>query len=128
MKINKLGLDIHGVCDADPQTYIAMADTFIRAGGEVHIITGQKDTPELRDKVKKLGIPFTHFFSITSYHESIGTPIRYDERGRPWMDIELWDRTKADYCKREGIGMHVDDSPVYGKYFDSNIKYILVKK
>jgi hypothetical protein len=29
----------------------------------------------------------------------------------------LWDKTKADYCKQVGITLHIDDSPVYGKYF-----------
>jgi hypothetical protein len=87
MLANKLGLDIHGVCDANPPMFSKLAEMIIAAGGEVHIITGQKDTPDLRERVKKLGIPFTHFFSITSYHESIKTPITYDERGHPWMDI-----------------------------------------
>jgi len=127
-KIKKLGLDIHGVCDADPQTYANMADSIIKMGGEVHIISGQKDTPELREKIKNLKIPYTHFFSITTYHESIGTPIRYDEKNHPWMDAEMWDRTKADYCEREGIDMHIDDSPVYGKYFKKSTTYVLVSK
>jgi hypothetical protein len=125
--IDKLGLDIHGVCDADPKAFSRLAKLYLAVKGEVHIITGQKDSPELRDKIRNLGIPFTHFFSITSYHESIGTTIRYDERGRPWMDEEIWNRTKGQYCQRMGITIHIDDSPVYRKYF-SGTTYLFYEK
>ncbi len=36
----KLGLDIHGVVDAMPDFFSFLTDSFIKNGGEVHIITG----------------------------------------------------------------------------------------
>lgn len=51
------------------------------------------------------------------YHEKLGTKINYDKNGDPWIDPELWDKTKAEYCQREKITLHIDDSPVYGKHF-----------
>jgi hypothetical protein len=122
-----LGLDVHGVIDADPDLFSKLSQDFTSHGHEIHIITGQKDTPQLHENIKKLGIVYTHFFSITSYHESIGTPIKYDEKGHPWMDNEIWNRSKGEYCKRMGITLHIDDSPLYGQYFSGTI-YLLYKK
>jgi hypothetical protein len=126
MEVNmlKIGIDIHGVIDSDPEFFSQLSKMIVNSGGQIHVITGQKDTPELREKMQQLGISFTHFFSITTHHETIGTKIWYDEKNRPWMDAEIWNRTKAEYCQRNGITMHIDDSPIYGQYFTGTI-YLL---
>mgnify|MGYP000751541977 CR=1 FL=1 len=36
----KLGLDIHGVVDAMPEFFSFLTDSFVKNGGEVHLITG----------------------------------------------------------------------------------------
>ena len=123
----KLGLDIHGVIDANPGFFAEMSRMLVSVGQEVHILTGQKDDPGLRARIAGYGVQFTHFFSITSYHESHGTKIWYDGKGRPWMDAEIWNRTKAEYCLRNSITLHIDDSPIYGQYFTGTI-YLLYKK
>jgi 8-oxo-dGTP diphosphatase len=35
------------------------------------------------------------------------------------MDNKVWNRAKAEYCKKNGIQLHIDDSDVYGKYFET---------
>lgn len=114
----KLGLDYHGVLDTAPEFFRELSFLTISAGGEVHILTGCMDTPQLREEIEKLQVPFTKLFSIPTYHLSIGTKVWEDDRG-PWMDEETWCRTKGEYCKREGIVIHIDDSPRYGQYFTS---------
>jgi len=125
MKKIKLGLDIHGVIDAHPEVFAAISQAICSAGHEVHIITGPYDTPELRQTLENNGIVFTHLFSLASYHEEIGTPIRHDAKGRPWLDDELWERTKGDYCIREKIDMHFDDSTTYSDHFTTPYGLIL---
>jgi hypothetical protein len=47
--------------------------------------------------------------------------------GMPWADSTLWDPAKAEMCAIEGIDVIIDDSPIYGKYFDAiNTIYVQV--
>jgi hypothetical protein len=110
----KIGLDIHGVIDKHWDLYSAIAKAMMSDGNEVHIITGA----HYRDVVGEIiGFPRTHFYSIADHHEGIGTEIRYDERGRPWIDEYLWNKSKAEYCALHDINLMIDDTPVYGDYF-----------
>ncbi len=121
----KFGFDIHGVLDTHPEVYAAMTKALVAAGHEVHVITGAVWTQEEDDKLKGFGIEWTHFFSITTYHEELGDVEVEWVDGKPYMDADAWNRTKADYCKEHNIAWLIDDSPVYGKYFaDENI-YVL---
>lgn len=113
----KIGLDMHGVLDDAAAFFALITPLLIAAGHEVHIITGSEDRPELREKLQSLGIQYTHLFSIVSYHKSIGTEVWYKGKNDPWMDKDVWDKTKALYCAREGIDIHLDDSAEYGKHF-----------
>ena len=122
----KLGLDIHGVIDKYPEAFAAVSKAMVAAGHEVHIITGPYDSPELRADLERFGIVFTHFFSMAGYHQDIGTPIRHDERGRPWLDDELWNKTKGEYCEQVGIDLHIDDSDDYWRHFRT--PYVQMKK
>lgn len=120
----KLGLDIHGVIDHKPKVWSAITHALVAAGHEVHIITGQELSTKLTDFLAAMDIKYTHLFSITTYHKEQGTEIRYKDSDNPFIDYDLWDKTKADYCKRMGIDLHVDDSDVYHKYFLSSTAYL----
>jgi len=116
----KFGLDFHGVIDKNPKLYSALSKALVAAGHEVHIITGSHRSPELLTKIKEeFGVEFTHFFSIADYHKSIGTAMRYDDKGTPWMKEETWNNTKHEYCYREHIDLHFDDSERYLNMFQT---------
>ena len=105
----KLGIDIHGVIDQNP-----IFEQLARSGlFEVHIVTGIKE--ELDDVVD---FPYDKWFSIHQECENRGVAIQYDDKSRPWVDPEIWDRMKAEYCEKEGIHIMIDDSPSYGQYFE----------
>ncbi len=112
----KIGLDYHGVIDVEPAFFSFLTTNLINRGNEIHIITGHEETEEFTENLKKLDIKWTHFFSITSYHKTIGTKIEYRNE-TPWMDRELWDRSKAEYCQTQMLDFLIDDSPIYAKYF-----------
>jgi hypothetical protein len=114
----KLGFDLHGVIDAKSDSFRILFRDLIRQGWEIHILTGATWTKE-RKTLKRLKIPFTHFFSIIDYHSEIGTPIVWDKKGNPHMDDYLWSRTKGEYCKIHKITMHFDDSDTYGFFFQT---------
>ncbi len=121
--MKKVALDIHGTIDSDPEFFSWLTKRMKGFGFEIHITTGVKVTKELVVKLLRFGIEFDHIFSIIDYHEKIGTKVTYDERG-PWISEEDWDRTKGDYCERNEIDLTIDDSPNYGKHFETG-RYLL---
>jgi len=113
----KLGLDIHGVIDANPNLFSIISNLLVSNDHEVHIITGKEISDDLVNKLLQFKIKYTHLFSITSYHKNAGSGVSYDDKGRPWMDEEVWNATKSWYCNKHKIDLHIDDSDIYGKYF-----------
>lgn len=112
----KIGLDIHGVIDSDPDFFSDLSKDLVAAGWEVHIITGPTKT-KARKELEQYKITFTHFFSIEDYHIAKGTEVSYDEKGNPWMNKDHWDQTKGEYCYKMGISLHIDDSDMYQRFF-----------
>lgn len=128
----KLGLDFHGVCDTHPEIYGPMTRALLcqsdqlTDNNEVHIITGGQRSLEVTSELARWGIHYTHFFSIVDYHtDQEDTKVWYDESGHPWMDDDIWNPTKSNYCERYGIDLMIDDSPIYGSYFTGKTVYML---
>jgi len=114
-----IGIDIHGVIDALPEFFAFLADSVIKNGGDVHIITGG----EWNDKLEKqLGnINYTHKFSVYDHllktAETLGEIEFPDGTIQKKFDDVLWDSTKAEYCKENNINLHIDDTLCYNDYF-----------
>lgn len=115
----KIGLDIHGICDASPEYFAELTRLFVSAGHEVHLITGRRVCDGALEEIKDLGLSYTHFFSIADHHVNIGTKVWEDDDGNPWLEGELWDQTKGEYCKKHKIDFHIDDTERYGQYFET---------
>lgn len=118
----KLGLDIHGVIDSNPDSFAFMSQSVIAGGGELHIITGGSWTSELEEQLKGYGIKWTSHFSVYDYLlesgiDSIGTIQFPDGTIQKKFDYHLWDTIKAGYCKSNSIDLHIDDTEAYSKYF-----------
>ena len=113
----KLGLDIHGVIDTNPKFYSELSKIVISLGHEVHIITGTVFTHEKINKLKSYGMHWSHLFSISDYHKSLGTPMTFTSPNNPWISHDLWDKTKSNYCKENNIDFHIDDTARYGEFF-----------
>lgn len=123
----KFGFDVHGVTDTHHEVYSAITTALIEAGHEVHVVTGDRRTEQLEERLRLLGIGWTHWFSIVDYHVELGKHEVRFEGDQPWMNAETWNRAKAEYCEREGIDLMIDDSPVYGSYFTGRTIYCLQK-
>lgn len=116
--MKKFGFDLHGVIDSIPETFSAMTKSLVKSGHEVHILTGSRITEDLKILLKSYDVEWTHLMSIVDYNISKGVPIRYDEKGDPWIDDkEIWDKTKAEYCQLHQIDLHIDDTTIYNDYF-----------
>lgn len=113
----KVGIDLHGTIDSNPEFFSKFIKVLKKEhNAEIHVTTGVTADVAI-EKLEEMGIEYDCIFSITDYHKSIGTEITYDENGEPWIDEELWNRTKGDYCLRELIVFHIDDTEAYGKHF-----------
>jgi hypothetical protein len=112
----KIGLDIHGVIDSNINFFKILTKLLVDNGHEVHIITGAKIENEL-PFLKENTISYTHLFSITDYHIEKGTEITWDEKNNPHLETYAWDKAKAEYCKKENIDIHFDDSDIYNYFF-----------
>lgn len=121
----KFAFDIHGCIDSMPKLFSFLSNLLVDNGCEVHILTGSIWTDKVEEELKNYGIKYTHHFSITDHHLSIGTKMRYDEgTGNPWIntgdenqDNILWDKSKAEYCEKHKIDLCIDDTTRYNDYF-----------
>lgn len=113
----KLGLDFHGVIDSSPNAFSKVTGALISAGHEVHILTGHLMTDVFIQKLNDFNVHWTSLFSIAEYHKENKTQMWYTGSDNPWMDTEIWNRSKAEYCERHSINLMIDDSDVYGQYF-----------
>jgi hypothetical protein len=118
----KLGLDIHGVIDANPETFSFLSKSIIDSGGEVHIITGGSWGDVLKKEVEDAGIKYTHLFSVYDYLKStdavpIGLIQFPDGVIQDKYERKLWDSIKAKYSSEQGLDLHIDDTIDYGEYF-----------
>lgn len=113
----KIGIDIHGTIDTDPEYFSKYIKMLRKQGIEIHIITGEKVSVEMIEQLREWEIKYDHLFSIVDYYGALGTKIIWDKDNNPWIDKYLWDKAKSDYCRREKIDLHIDDSEIYGQYF-----------
>lgn len=120
---HKIAVDIHGVIDQFPKFFKDLMATLVQAGWEVHILTGKRwdiVNPELI----KLGVipdvHWTHIFSISEHHLKIGTKM-WGTKENPWMDDEIWSKTKAEYCQEHGIELCLDDTDRYLPHFTTPV-------
>ena len=125
----KLGLDIHGIITEIPKVLSVITELLVKNGHEVHILTGETISDELKKELEEWQIHYTHLFSIIDYQDKMGIEIIYEENG-PWIDGYVWDKTKGDYCSKHKIDLMIDDSMRYGKYFTTPFIFsqIIVKE
>ena len=123
----KIGLDFDGVINLYYGILGPLTRLLVKNGNEVHILTGNRGTQQfLRDLKSKYKIVYTHFYSISDYHRMIGTPMTGYDQNNPWIDDDVWNRSKGIYAKQHSLDLHFDDSLIYGDYFET--PYCLVEK
>ena len=115
----KIGIDLHGVSDAFPEFFAEMTRLFVGADHHVVIMTGELVTPALHEQLKRCGLHYNELFSIAQHHKDKGTPMVFDEKNTPWIDVDLWDRAKGEYAKEHGLDIVLDDTDRYAPYFET---------
>tara|TARA_R110000772_G_scaffold2410_4_gene8602 strand:- start:71294 stop:71767 length:474 start_codon:yes stop_codon:yes gene_type:complete len=119
----KIGFDIHGVLDKNPELFSDIINRFRELNYEIHILTGSLIDKKLIDEIRSYNIKYDYIFSILGYHRKIGTEMWENEHGW-WIDDDVWEGTKAIYCKNNNINFHIDDSRLYGNHFETPFGHI----
>lgn len=124
-----LALDLHGIIDANPIFFAEASKSLVKDGWQIHILTGSHIVDQgIEAQLKKLEIDYTHLFSIADYHRENKTEgMWYDVKGDPWVSDEDWDKTKADYCKRNDILFCIDDTARYARNFETPFGYMSIQ-
>jgi hypothetical protein len=133
MRKFKVGLDIHGVINKDPQFFKFLSNLIVDSGNEVHIITGGSWNEELISELIGYGIVWTHYFSVYDHLienrlETFGIVKFPDGTEQLKFSDEVWDRVKGDYCHKMGIDIHLDDTDSYNKFFKTPFSRYFHKK
>lgn len=130
----KLGIDVHGVIDDLPEFFSFLTNSIISSGGEVHIITGGSlKSDDLINLIKRSGVKWTHMFSVydhlmSSEEETHGMHKFSDGTDQQKFKDEIWNKVKGEYCNKNNISLHIDDTLVYGDYFTTPFAKLFSKK
>ena len=118
----KVSLDLHGVIDVMPEFFSFLSNAIVEAGGEVHVVTGGTLSDKLEEKIKTFGIRYTHIFSVYQYLLDSGAPssgtIQFPDGSiQKKFEGNVWDTVKGDYCRKNNITLHIDDTMIYNDFF-----------
>ena len=115
MICKKIGVDFHGVINASPLFFKEFCGLVKSQGTEVHIISGgPRETIE--KFLRQQQIEYDRLWCIFDYFDA-ENEVEFLPDGSFHVDDEAWDSAKAEYCRLNEIGLQIDDSTVYGRYF-----------
>lgn len=113
----KIGLDYHGVIDQKPEYFAEFCTLAQQHGHYIYVITGGPET-KVKEYLAAAHIPYDFIFAILDYYQALGKA-GFDASGNLIVPDELWDMAKADFCRRNQINIHIDDSSEYLHWFST---------
>lgn len=111
----KIGIDFHGVISSQPEIFAVFTQEIRKLGIEVFVISGGPYKEIIR-YLHQYRIEYDHIWAILDDCDAKGQVAFFDD-GSFQVPTEIWNRAKAEYCAKENIEFHIDDSNVYGRYF-----------
>ena len=113
----RIGLDFHGVIDKYPEYFQAFNRLAEERGIEIYIITGgPKKVVETYLQEHK--IVYKETFAILDFYDEKGE-VEYFPNGEFKVPAELWNKAKGEFCARNKIDLHIDDSAEYAAWFST---------
>lgn len=116
-RVLKIGLDYHGVINDNPEYFSAFCAEVRKRGHLLYILTGGP-ADKVKVRLATAGIVYDGLFTIVDYYVARGN-FHYMPDGSIYIEDKLWNRAKADFCRRHQIDVQIDDSLVYGEYFST---------
>ena len=111
----KIGIDFHGVISDAPEVFEIFCREIRKKNVKVYVISGgpKKDVQTYLDEHHIL---YDEVWAILDFYSAQGKA-EFFEDGSFKVDTALWNKAKAEYCAKENINFHIDDSNVFGQYF-----------
>ena len=113
----KIGLDYHGVIDKNIDYFSSFCKKAKQRGHQIFIITGGPQV-KVSQNLKANNIPYDMCFAILDYYQALGN-IALDKNNNLIIPENLWDMAKAEFCRRNKINIHIDDSLKYLNWFST---------
>jgi len=116
----KIGIDLHGTLDKDPEGFKKYIKKMTKDGHKVYILTGSSCKDAVKE-IEKLKIKFNKIkiISTTDYLIKEGYDWEYDRWNRPSFANSIWWGAKAEIAKKIGLDLHIDDRQEYSEYFET---------
>lgn len=126
--MRSIGLDVHGVIDADPTHFGEVMELLKLSGVRVHILTGPtlEDVEGELDRMNILpGMHYDDIFSIVDALKKTGVEMWKDDKGGWCCEDGVWWMSKGVYCRAHRIDVMVDNSARYADFMPPTTRFIL---
>lgn len=112
---NKISFDFHGVINQAPDFFKALADEARAQENLIYIVSGGP-REYIKEYLSAHRFQYDVLWCIFDYFDA-KEKIEVAADGSFHIDDEAWNAAKGKYCAAQGIGLHIDDSKIYGEYF-----------
>ena len=113
----KIGIDYHGVINSNPEFFKKFADSALKENHRIVILSGSS-ADEVETYLTTYQIPFSEIYSLLDDFKSRGL-VQFYEDGSFFVNNDIWNKAKAKYCLEHKVDVHIDDSMLYGAYFQT---------
>jgi len=118
----KVGIDLHGVIDSDPDLFKRLLLFMSLKDREVYIVSGPPKV-EIVAELEELGFEkdmhYKEVYSIVDFLKENGVEMWQDENRRWWSNEEDWLSSKAKICDKLSLEYMLDDKEMYRPAFDN---------
>ena len=112
---NKISFDFHGVINQAPDFFKSLADEARAQENLIYIVSGGP-REYIKEYLSAHGFQYDVLWCIFDYFDA-KEKIEVAADGSFHIDDEAWNAAKGKYCAVQDIAIHIDDSPIYGRYF-----------
>ena len=115
MNDRRVSLDFHGVINSNPEFFRELADLWRRTGYLIYVVSGGP-ADYIAAYLQEQRIAYDRLWCIFDYFNA-REKVKVEADGSFYIDDNLWNAAKGKFCAAECVGLHLDDSKVYGQYF-----------
>ena len=125
----RIGVDLHGVLDKNPEMSRLILKALMDAGHAIFVISGPPSfeiIKSLKDLGLKLQTHYTSWFSIVDFLQRRNVEMWKDDKDTWWANDKDWWSSKAEMAKILELDVMIDNSEEYAEYFeDIDTKFFL---
>lgn len=113
----KIGIDYHGVISSDPEFFKKFTAAALKKNHSIVVLSGAS-VQDVKAYLEAHQISFSSVYSLLDDFKNRGL-VQFYEDGSFFVNNDIWNRAKAKFCFENKIDVHIDDSMLYGAYFQT---------